>query len=396
MKNNNWRLPPGVEELLPPRARILELVRREVLDIFNRWGFDYVEPPLIEYTDALLLETGSDLDLQTLKVIDQQSGRMMGVRADMTSQAVRIDAHSLVPEKGDDAHRVQRLCYAGSVVHAKPMGVLESRVPFRAGAEIFGVAGLEADAEVIALMIEVLAAMGIQSPVLVLGHMGIYQALAAGLALDATTERALFAAVQNKSETDIRQLLPASDLTDMLIALPAMMGRDDALKRARQQFASAPSGVVQALDVLPDLASRIRARAPQVEVRFDLAELAGYGYHNGPVFAAFHADQGRSVARGGRYDGIGKVFGRARPATGFDVNLTQLQYRNGQPVLSIWAPNVVANRDQLLDAVAQCRAAGERVIVGLTNDEKAPGECNRKLVWIDGSWQLQAIEETST
>jgi ATP phosphoribosyltransferase regulatory subunit len=391
VKSKNWRLPTGVDELLPPRARSVELIRREVLDLFESWGFNYVEPPLIEYTDALLLETGSDLDLQTLKVVDQLSGRMMGIRADMTSQAARIDAHSMAEAHGADGAGVQRLCYAGTVVHAKPMGVLESRVPYRAGAEIFGVEGLEADAEVIALMVEVLGCMGIRTPVVVLGHMGIYQSLRNGLDLDETTERTLFAAVQSKSETDIEELLPAGDLTRMLMALPSMMGREDILRTAKDQFADAPEGVLQALDVLPDLAARVRERCGDVEIRFDLAELAGYGYHNGPVFAAFHADLGRSVARGGRYDGIGGVFGPSRPANGFDVNLKQVEYSNGEAGGSIWVP-VHADRLKQNEAVVSQRQAGERVIVALKKDERPPAECDRQLVFVDGRWQIQEID----
>ena len=335
MKSESWRLPDGVDELLPPRAWELELIRREVLDIFRNRGFDYIEPPLIEYLDALLVAGGRDLDLQTLKAVDQRSGRLLGVRADMTSQAARIDASQL------GAEGESRLCYAGPVVHANPQNLMDSRVPIKAGAEIFGAAELEADAEVIGLMVEVLqAAVGKNwkaskhrrpmanredpDPVIVLGNMGIYRALTCPLGLDEDTEHSLFAAVQSKSQNDIRALLGDGGLADLLVALPQLMGRIEDLEGACRQLAGAPAKVGGALDRLRRLVELVKDRCTGVDLRFDLAELAGYGYHNGPVFAAFHGGHGQALARGGRYDGIGAAFGRARPATGFDVNLKRL------------------------------------------------------------------------
>ncbi len=329
MKREFWCLPDGVDELLPPQAWKLEQIRRQVLDLFHAWGFDYIEPPLIEYLDALLVAGDRDLDLQTLKVVDQRSGRLLGVRADMTSQAARIDASRLGSEG------VTRLCYAGPVVHANPPAVLESRVPVKAGAEIFGAAGLDADAEVIALMVEVLRTVGVGhlnrgqypcplEPVIVLGHMGIYHALVQSLNLDDRDKRALFAAVQSKAEADIAHLVGTCAQADLLMALPRLMGREAALDEARRVLEQAPCEARQAIDALDRLAMLVADRCPNVELRFDLAELAGFGYHNGPVFAAFYGDHGRALARGGRYDGIGAPFGRARPATGFDVNLNRL------------------------------------------------------------------------
>ena len=316
--NQNWRLPEGVDELLPPDAWSLELIRRRVLDLFRSWGFEYVDPPIIEYLDALLVGSGNDLDLQTLKVVDQRTGRLLGVRADMTSQAARIDAHSL---QGDG---VRRLCYAGTVVHANPAGVLDTRVPEKAGAEIFGAASLAADAEVIALLLEVLRVVGVDAPVLVLGHMGIYQGLIAPLALAPDLERQLFAAVQSKSETDIADLLAGRPGADLLVRLPTLMGRKAVLVEARAALRAAPAAVGEALDALERLAGQVIGHGTEIELRFDLAELAGYGYHNGPVFTAYQPSQGSAIARGGRYDGIGGAFGRARPATGFDGSLKQL------------------------------------------------------------------------
>ena len=318
MKPEHWRLPDGVDELLPPRAWALEQVRRKVLDLFRSWGFDYIEPPLIEYLDALLVAGGQDLDLQTLKVVDQRSGRLLGVRADFTSQAARIDASRLHDEG------VVRLCYAGPVVHANPQGVLASRVPIIAGAEIFGAPALSADAEVTALMVAVLQACGVRHPVIVLGDMGIYRALAQPLELSKADQQALFSAVQSKSENDIRSLAGQGLLADLLVTLPRLMGRSGALRDACEKLKGAPAAAGEALARLRRLVDAVAQRCADADLRFDLAELAGYGYHNGPVFAAFHGDHGQVLARGGRYDGIGAVFGRSRPATGFDVNLKRL------------------------------------------------------------------------
>ena len=228
----HWRLPKGVDELLPPRAWDLELLRRRVLDVFDQWGFDYIDPPLIEYLDALLVGSGEDLDLQTLKVVDQISGRQLGVRADMTSQAVRVDAHSVLIDG------VQRLCYAGPVVFAYPASTQTSRVQLKAGAEIFGAPSIDADVEVVGLMLEALRVSQINTPVLLLGHMGIYRQLVSELLragdLQPGQQAQLFNGVQHKAESDIRELLGASALSDMMVALPTLMGQPDILTEARQ------------------------------------------------------------------------------------------------------------------------------------------------------------------
>ncbi|HEY5679300.1 MAG TPA: ATP phosphoribosyltransferase regulatory subunit [Pseudomonadales bacterium] len=399
MVNRKWRLPDGVDELLPPEAWALEQVRRQVLDVFNSWGFDYVEPPVVEYLDALLVGAGpdgglghqDDLDLQTLKVVDQRSGRLMGVRADMTAQAVRIDAHSR-PSEG-----VQRLCYAGPVVLANPAAALDSRVPLKAGAEVFGAPGLAADVEVICLLLEILERTGVEAPVLVLGHMGIYLSLVAPLGLDAFTERQLFAAVQSKSEADIGELIGERSDGALLERLPTLMGGREILREARAALAGGPDGAVAAVDALEELAEAVLVRNPAVEVRYDLAELAGYGYHNGPVFSAYQADQGRAIARGGRYDGIGAPFGRSRPATGFDVNLRQLIGLAGAGTVgqAVWAPWTGSLGGDVAAALAaevrRLRAAGERVVVALDDEDGAPSGCDRQLSYVSGVWKVERL-----
>ncbi|HCG70769.1 MAG TPA: ATP phosphoribosyltransferase regulatory subunit, partial [Gammaproteobacteria bacterium] len=288
--NTHWRLPKGVDEVLPPQAWELEQLRRKVLDVFVSWGYDYLEPPVIEYLDALLVGSGEDLDLQTLKVVDQSSGRQLGVRADMTSQAVRVDAHS---QRSDN---IQRFCYAGPVVFAKPQGDQTSRVPLKAGAEIFGASGIAADAEVIGLMLQALQAANMHSPVLLLGHMGIFLGLVAELvaqgSLDEAAQSELFSCIQRKGASDIRALLDNSATADMLAALPDLMGDVTVLPRAAALLEDAPEPVRTALAELQSLAALIQANHPRVDLRFDVSELSGYGYHNGPVFAVYHPEHG--------------------------------------------------------------------------------------------------------
>ncbi len=380
MSNRNWRLPAGVGELLPPDAWALELTRRRVLDVFRAWGFEYIDPPVVEYLDALLVGSGDDMDLQTLKALDQKSGRLLGVRADMTAQAVRVDAHSR-PEPG-----VQRLCYAGNVVFANPVSSLDDRVPLKAGAEVFGASTLAADAEVVSLMVEVLASVGITQPILVLGHMGIYQHLIDGLALAEAEEAELFAAVQSKAESDIARLLDGRPQAELLVRLPGLMGERAVLGEARAVLAGSGPEVVAAIDALDELADLVLDAVPGVALRFDLAELAGYGYHNGPVFSAYHAQAGKALARGGRYDGIGGAFGRARPATGFDVNLNELAGALEADAAAIWAPWTESADPDREAAIRQLREAGEAVVVALTEDDARPGRCNRILINRGGAW----------
>ncbi|MEM9620113.1 MAG: ATP phosphoribosyltransferase regulatory subunit [Pseudomonadota bacterium] len=383
----HWRLPRGVEEVLPPTAWALELLRRQVLDLFNTWGFEYVEPPVIEYLDALLVGSGEDLDLQTLKVVDQASGRQLGVRADMTSQAVRIDAHSRVTDG------VQRLCYAGAVVFANPQIAQSSRVPFKAGAEIFGAPGLGADAEVIKLMLATLAVAGIDHPVLLVGHMGIYRGLVDVLLaqgdLQPQDEKRLFKCVQRKSEADIRALLRPSPLADIMATLPTRMCEvvdTSTLRQLRDELDGLPAAALAAYDELQQLVGLVDDDS--CAVRVDVSELSGYGYHNGPVFAVYHPQHGSALAQGGRYDGVGEVFGRVRPATGFDVDL-----KNLIPVVDlpgpIFAPFVTEPGELagLNETVQSLRQAGERVLCALSADEVAPPG-GRQLARLGGQWQV--------
>ncbi len=391
MNKHTWRLPDGIDEVLPPDAWALEQLRRRVLDRFAAWGYQYVEPPLIEYLDALLVGSGHDLELQTFRMVDQQSGRMLGIRADMTSQAARIDAASL---RGDGTHR---LCYSGTVVHANPAGVLESRVPLLAGAELFGARDVEADAEVVALMVDVLRCAGIDDPVIELGHVGIYRSLARAGGYDRALEDAVFGALQRKARPDLEDLLKerASHATTAAVSmLPELLGDANVLTKARGAFAGLPT-TTAALDELQLLADAVAERCIDVTLRFDLCELTGYGYHTGPVFAAYSANFGRAVARGGRYDGIGIAFGRARPATGFDVDLKRLPSALQPGGGAIWTPGlrwVHADRRALLwQTVRALRDSGERVIGALADREQPNDACDRELVWQSNTWRVQPL-----
>jgi ATP phosphoribosyltransferase regulatory subunit len=380
--------------VLPPDAWALERLRRRVLDLFASWGYQYVEPPLVEYLDSLLVGSGNDLELQTFRMVDQRSGRMLGIRADMTSQAARIDAASL---RGDGA---ERLCYAGTVVHANPTGVLESRVPLLAGAELFGAADVEADAEVVSLMVDALRCAGIDEPVIELGHVGLFRGLARAGEFDRGLEEALFGALQRKAKPDLEELLenatprPGDAIARAVLALPDLLGDASVIDRARTSFAKLPTEVCATLDELERLAGAVAERCDHLTLRFDLCELTGYGYHTGPVFAAYSANFGRAVARGGRYDGVGGAFGRARPATGFDVDLKRLPRAAEVANDAIWAPGLrwvdAERRPSLWQTIRELRANGEPVIGALDEREDASERCDRELVWQKNVWRVQA------
>jgi len=364
MGTERWLLPEGIDEVLPPQTHTLERVRRDVLDIFHRWGYDLVIPPFIEYLDSLLTGTGTDLDLQTFKLTDQLSGRLMGVRADMTPQVARIDAHRL---RRDEP---VRLCYLGTVLRTRPDGADASRSPMQVGAELYGHSGADSDVEVIRLMLEMLRGVGIAQEIHIdLGHVGIFRGLARHAGLNAQQEAELFDALQRKARVEINDLLASvtdAPAKDMLARLIDLNGGAEVLVQARTALRTAPRTVHDALDNLERIAAQLRQQGDTSTLYFDLAELRGYQYQTGVVFAAYVPGHGQEVARGGRYDDIGKVFGRARPATGFSADLKTLialGTRAAVPVRGIFAPAV---GDSTLNAtVTRLRQSGERVVCGL-------------------------------
>ncbi len=388
---DRWLLPEGVEETLPLEARRLEQLRRAILDMLERWGYELVMPPLIEYLESLQTGVGKDLDLQTFKLIDQLTGRLMGVRPDMTPQAARIDAHYL---KRD---HVTRLCYLGPVLRARPDEFAGSREPLQLGAELYGHAGPESDAEVLLLMVETLALAGVPTPHVDLAHVGVFRALAQRAGFDPAQEAELLEAVQRKSKAEVEALLlqsktPAAQLRQFL-ALLDLNGGVDVLGRARALYRDVPQ-VVSAIDYLDAIVQRVRREAPALELHIDLAELGGYHYYTGALFAAFVPSRGQAIAKGGRYDGIGKAFGRDRAATGFGADLRELlkagtTASNG--ATGICAP---ADDDAALAAeIARLRAQGERVIRALPGDRAGPVQlgCDRRLVRKNNRWVSEPV-----
>jgi len=309
-----WVLPEYIEDILPAEAMRIEALRRKVLDLFFVNKYELVVPPLLEYMDSLLTGTGHDLELRTFKVVDQLSGRMMGLRADITPQVARIDAH-LLNRKG-----VTRLCYCGSVLHTRPAGPVATREPIQIGAEMFGEPGIQGDLEVQRLLCEALALAGAKSVRLDIGHVAVFRSIVQAAKVNAEREVELFEALQMKDVPALRTLTKRLDgkTRDALIMLPELYGGKEVLDRAEKALPAIPA-LKKALGTL-----RALAKASTVPASFDLAELRGYHYHSGVVFDAYCDGVSGPVARGGRYDEVGKAFGRARPATGFSIDLRSL------------------------------------------------------------------------
>ena len=378
----NWLLPEYIEDVLPAEALRLEGMRRSLLDYFHVHGYQLVMPPMLEYVESLLSGTGHDLDLATFKLVDQLSGRHMGVRADITPQVARIDAHLL------NRQGVARLCYAGSVLHALPAGLTKTREPFQVGAELYGHAGLESDIEIQQLMIAALKLIGVGDVHLDIGHPAIFRCLLHESRCDAQRAHELFHATQSKDIPALKQATHGLSLQAAFLTLPTLYGASDVLKRARVQLPRLPQ-IDAALTDLERLTATMGANGVQLSI--DLAELGGFNYESGIVFAAFAKGSPDAVARGGRYDEVGKAFGRARPATGFSLDLKPLLGLAPQAALpvGIVAP-AVAGDSALLAKMTALRKAGEVVIQELPGHEAHRAElgCDRQLEKIAGQWQI--------
>ncbi len=390
MNVNRWQLPDGVEEVLPAEAQSVEQLRRRLLDLYSSWGYELIMSPLIEFTDSLLSGVGGDLNLLTVKVTDQLSGKLMGLRADMTPQAARIDAHSYV-KSGPS-----RLCYADHVLHAKPKSPLAVRTPLQAGVELFGEASLDADIEVITLLLASLEQINVPKVTLALGHVGICRALLESLNLSGDEEAVFFDLLQAKDVAEIERWASSSfdseQTINWLTTLPTLCGGIDTLATACEQLDDAPAEVEAAIDELRAVSDVITERYPEINVYFDLSELRGYHYHTGLVFAAFAEGFGDAIANGGRYDHIGEAFGRARPATGFSLNVTSVLslLTLSQPANGIYAPSSTDAKQW--QAIQALRAQGERVVSGLS---QAPNftelRCNRELVSTGDEYIVKAL-----
>ena len=387
MPQRRWLLPEHVEDILPERARTLEGLRRRLLDLLETHGYELVQPPLLEYTESLLSGTGRDLDLATFRLADRLSGRQLGVRADHTPQVARIDAHLLNREG------VTRLAYCGSVLHTMPAGMTTTREPIQLGAELYGHAGLEADLEVLRLMGRVLGEAGFPTVHIDIGHPRIHRAIAEGASLEREDAEALFHAVQQKDAPAVRAMASqlGTERAAALERLTRLNGGREVLVKARETLPRLPA-IGEALDALDRLAGQLAA--PGLEVSFDLAELGGFNYESGVVFAAFAAGSPDALARGGRYDEVGRSFGRARPATGFTIDLRRLAAL-AEPTPRRAAILAPCRADEALDAeVARLRAAGEIVIAELPGHAGARAElgCDRTLESRDGRWVVVPLK----
>ena len=381
----NWLLPENIADVLPSEARKIEDLRRRMLDNFRLYGYELVMPPMLEYVDSLLNGAGADTDLRTFKLVDQISGRMLGLRADMTTQVARIDAHLLNRES------VTRLCYAGSVLHTRPSGLHATREPLQIGAEIYGHAGLEADAEIQELALASLAMAGFEDVRLDLSHVGVLRAIVQQDPAAVRDEQNLYALLRAKDTPGLAALTVgyAPATREALLALPNLYGDVEVLAEAKRVLPPLP-GVTRALAELAALAASALGRA---EVAIDLADLRGYQYESGAMFGLYVPGLPNAVARGGRYDHVGEAFGRARPATGFSLDLRELArlLPGAERKHAIRAP--WGNAPELRERIAALRLEEEIVIQSLPGheDDQDEFECDRALVFEAGNWILKNL-----
>ena len=383
-----WLLPEHIADVLPAQARHIEELRRGLLDVARRFGCELVMPPLLEHLESLLSGTGRELDLKTFKLVDQLSGRTLGVRADTTPQVARIDAHLL------NRVGVTRLCYCGPVLHARPSGLHATREPLQFGAEIYGHGGLEADLEVLDMALDCLRAGGIANVTLDLGDARIVRGLLAGVPMDAQGIGDLVAALAAKDAATLAALcsgLPPESRQGMQ-ALLRLYGGMEVLDVARRELPSRPL-IQTALDDLRWLAEHVAQAHPEAHVGFDLADLGGYAYYSGARFAVYAKGSCDAVLRGGRYDEVGAVFGRNRPAVGFSLDLKELASLSlaGKQAAAIRAP--WSEDAALRVAVRQLRERGETVVCVLPGHEHEGQEfaCDRALVAVSGQWVVRAL-----
>ncbi|WP_432239219.1 ATP phosphoribosyltransferase regulatory subunit [Herbaspirillum robiniae] len=383
----NWLLPENIADVLPSEARKIEELRRRLLDNFRLYGYEMVMPPLLEYLESLLTGAGQDTDLRTFKLVDQLSGRTLGVRADMTTQVARIDAHLL------NRASVTRLCYAGSVLHTRPTGLHATREPIQIGAEIYGHAGIEADAEIQELALNSLALAGMSTIRLDLCHVGVLRAIIANDPAAKRQEAQLFGLLEAKDVPGLQEITAGyqENTRKALLALPNLYGDISVIARARITLPALP-GIAQALDELQALVE-LAAGHEGAAVTIDLADLRGYHYHSGVMFSAYVPGLPNAVVRGGRYDHVGEAFGRARPATGFSMDLRELArlMPGAERKRAIRAP--WGTEAGLREKIAQLRQAGEIVIQSLPGHENDQDEfdCDRAVEFSNGNWIIKNL-----
>ena len=383
---NRWLLPEDIADVLPAQARKVETLRRAILDLYQSYGYELVAPPILEFLDSLLTGTGSDLNLQTFKLVDQLSGRTLGLRADITPQVARIDAHLL------NRAGVTRLCYAGSVAHVRTPVGSSAREELQLGAEIYGCATWEADFEAISLLLKTLGLAGLNKVYLDLSHAGILTGILDGQNLDKESIEALYDLLQSKDRPRLSQwatCLP-TNTAQALLALTELNGPcADVLAKAKKALPK-HTAIDQAIRDLERLLAAASNLSNGLELSIDLSDLRGYQYHSGVMFAAYVEKLPQPIARGGRYDHVGQAFGRPRPATGFSLDLLTLanlspQYVRKLAIAAPWLDDAVLNA-----AIAQLRSKGEIVIQVLAGNtvDAAEYECDRELVKQGNAWEV--------
>lgn len=385
---DRWLLPDGIEDILPSQAQELELIRRRLLDLYASWGYEYVIPPMVEFLESLLTGTGHDLDLKTFKVTDLVSGRMMGIRADMTPQVARIDAHSL------NRTGPVRLCYAGTVLHSQADNMLASRTPIKVGAELFGNSDRESDLEIVSLMIESLKVLGMDAVNVELGDVSIFHELVETADLEQRPTEEIFYLIQRKSFAELTRVVDElgidPQIGGLLQMLPSLCGDESVLGRSKEIFAAYPL-ILSRLENMEWITRGVRERFTNVEIYYDLSELRGYNYHTGIVFAAYVGKSGYAVAKGGRYDHIGEVFGRRRGATGFDVHLKGLP---GKVRRLVDKKQSVLVRESIKTAAEsrwqKTQALREEGFVVIESGEST-AKFDFELIYEAGDWQLQPL-----
>ena len=384
-----WLLPEGVDEILPPRAMLLEQMCRKLIDLFSSWGYEFVIPPMMEYLESLLTATGEDLDLQTYKITDQLSGRLMGIRADITPQVARIDAHLL------KRNIPTRLCYLGSVLHSRTNNSGDSRSPLQLGAELFGHEGVSSDIEIVKLMLATLDAVRISNICLDVGHIGIFRSLISKSQLNSMQESEVFEIVKRKAKDELKifykKLKINDDSSKAMLDLIDLHGDVGILDDAIHAFDKLSPDIRKYVNEVKTLTDSIIDKF-DVSINIDLSELRGYNYHTGMIYTAFVPNEGKGIAFGGRYDDIGSAFGKARPATGFSTDMKQLlelQNISEDTPDKIFAP--VDDNDSLQKKITELREQGKIVIQELEGQNATAKEmnCNQMLVCENDQWVVK-------
>ena len=384
-----WLLPEGIDEILPPRAMLLEQMCRKLIDLFSSWGYEFVIPPMMEYLESLLTATGEDLDLQTYKITDQLSGRLMGIRADITPQVARIDAHLL------KRNIPTRLCYLGSVLHSRTNNSGDSRSPLQLGAELFGHEGVSSDIEIVKLMLATLDAVRISNICLDVGHIGIFRSLISKSQLNSMQESEVFEIVKRKAKDELKifykKLKINDDSSKAMLDLIDLHGDAGILDDAIHAFDKLSPDIRKYVNEVKTLTDSIIDKF-DVSINIDLSELRGYNYHTGMIYTAFVPNEGKGIAFGGRYDDIGSAFGKARPATGFSTDMKQLlelQNISEDTPDKIFAP--VDDNDSLHKKITELREQGKIVIQELEGQNATAKEmnCNQTLVCENDQWVVK-------